>query len=481
MKKLIYNILWILSIQVILIACKDDEAELGSVPTEADAAFTFAPTNENDNIINFTASSSAFLKKWDFGNGATAQGDNVKGTFPVKGTYNVTLTVYTAGGSISQTQTVEIAETDPTLLDIPVYNFLTGGKDALEGKTWVVDKNTKGHLGVGPAAGTWPEWYSAEPGDKDGKNLYDDEFAFKLAGFSYKQQTNGTIYVNGAFGSTFPGAVKEDGGGADYLAPFNGPDGMTWSLAEVSTNKWQLTINGGGFMGYYSGAATYEILALGENELYVRSIQGDQPGNAWYQRFVPKDYEVPTEPPTEPPVYKIDNIYQNFDGQGNFTFVDNGQGTIVTYDNPAPVPINESVKVGKYTKANGQGGEYANVQIPLNYKMDIRNRHVFRLKVFIPSYNDYTTTGGEPWQSYNTLQKQVSVKLQNSELGGNAYTTQAEVIQKNLQTNEWLELTFDFSAHVNRTDFDKIVVQIGGEAIFTGGIFFLDDFELLPE
>ena len=476
MKKLIYNILWILSIQVLLVACKEDEAELASVPTEADAAFTFTPTNENDNIINFTASSSAFLKKWDFGNGATAQGDNVKGTFPVKGTYNVTLTVYTAGGSISQTQTVTIAETDPTLLNIPVYNFLTGGKDAPEGKTWVVDKNTKGHLGVGPSAGTWPEWYSAAPGDKEGKNLYDDEFTFTLAGFSYQQETNGTVYVNGAFGNTFAGAVKENGGD-DYLAPFNGPDGMTWSLTEVSANKWQLTINGGGFMGYYSGAATYEILALGENELYVRSIQGNVPANAWYQRFVPKGYEVPNEPPP----YKIDNIFQNFDGQGNFTFVNDGQGTIVAYDNPAPVPINQSAKVGKYTKPNGQPAEYANVQIPLTYKMDIRARHVFKLKVFIPSYNDYTTTGGESWQSYNTLQKQVSVKLQNSELGGNAYTTQAEVIQKNLQTDKWLELTFDFSAYADRTDFDKVVVQIGGEAIFTGGIFFLDDFELLPE
>ena len=31
-----------------------------------------------------------------------------------------------------------------------------------------------------------------------------------------------------------------------------------------------------------------------------------------------------------------------------------------------------------------------------------------------------------------------------------------------------------------REDFDTIVIQFGGEAIFTGGIFYLDDFELLP-
>lgn len=473
MKKLIYNILWILSIQVLLLACKEDEAELASVPTEADAAFTFTPTNENDNILNFTASSSAFLKKWDFGNGTTAQGDNVKGTFPVKGTYNVTLTVYTAGGSISHTQTVDIAETDPTLLDIPVYNLLTGGNSKPEGKSWVVDKVTAGHLGLGPVETSTPDWYKAGANEKDGAGLYDDIYTFKLAAFSYTQTTNGDVFINTQQASNFPGSYSNKG---DYTAPFTAPTGLTWSVSETN-GKQYLNISTGGFIGYYTGVNTYEILTLEENLLWLRFTDAANSAFAWYLRLVPEGYTEPVDPPE----YKIEDIYQNFDGQGNFTFVNDGQGTIVSYDNPAPVPINQSAKVGKYTKANGQAGEYANVQIPLAYKMDIRNRHVFRLKVFIPSYNDYTTTGGESWQSYNTLQKQVSVKLQNSELGGNAYTTQAEVIQKNLQTDKWLELTFDFSAYATREDFDKVVVQIGGEAIFTGGIFFLDDFELLEE
>jgi hypothetical protein len=49
----------------------------------------------------------------------------------------------------------------------------------------------------------------------------------------------------------------------------------------------------------------------------------------------------------------------------------------------------------------------------------------------------------------------------------------------NLATDTWLELEFDFSSVSARTDFDQIVIQLGGEAIHTGGIFFIDDLQLL--
>lgn len=486
MKKIFFILLGALCLQLFLVSCQEDEAMLdtASAPVEDDAIFTYSSTERSANVLKFSNTSNVLFKRWNFGNGKTGEGNEPVTEYPLKGSYKVTLTVYTAGGSATTTQTIEIAEDDPTLLDIPIYNIITGGKDAPEGKTWVVDKNTAGHLGVGPSTGTWPEWYSAPPGDKEGKNLYDDEMTFKLAGFKFEYQANGTIYANGAFGSTLPGAVQEPGGD-DFFAPYTAPDNMTWSLVEVSKDKWQLTINGG-HLGYYSGASVYEILAFGENELYVRSIQGGTPANAWYQRFIPKGYTPPAEGPEEPeepetPEYKIEDISEDFEGEPTINFVEDSQGSIVTYDNPAPVPINTSAKVGKYVKANGTGGAFSNVQIRLDYKMDIRNRNVFKLKVFIPSYNDYTTEGAESWQTaYKTLQKQVSVKLQNSDLA-EPWNGQAEVIQNNLQTDKWHELTFDFSAFASITDFDRIIIQIGGEAIFTGGVFFIDDFELLPE
>jgi hypothetical protein len=465
-----------ISLLAILNACQDDDPELREAPTAEDATFSFTPQANKPNIVNFTSETSAFLKRWDFGNGSSAEGDVVQAKYPFKGTYEVVMTAYTSGGSYTTTQSIVIEQDDPTLLDVDQYNFLTGGIDAVDGKTWVMDKETAGHMGIGPAAGTWPEWYAAPANAKDGLGMYDDEITFKLQGSAMDYKTNGDVYVNASFGSAFPGAVKEPNGN-DFIAPYN-PGPQTWSLSETG-GKWYLTIGGGGFFGYYSGRApVYEILSITPDELSIRSIQEGEAGNAWYQRFIRKGFV--RNPPPKPP-YKIEDIFTNFDGASNITFAANSNGTITAYDNPAPVGANTSAKVGKYVKAGGQGGAFANVQVKLPYKMDLRQRHTFKLKAFIPSYNDYTTAGGEVWQSYQTLQKQVSVKLQNSELGGNAYTTQAEVIQKNLPLNEWVELTFDFTgATTDRTDFDIIVLQVGGEGIYTDGIFFVDDFELLP-
>lgn len=476
MKQLHIRILGAL-LMLLTISCdpqEDPKPGIGSTPTAADVKFTYTYDASNPNIVNFTSTSDGFKALWDFGNGATAEGEKVTGRFPIKGDYTVKLTIFTKAGSAAAEQIVKIEQTNPIMLNVPEYNFLTGGADQLEGKTWVVDRTNKGHLGVGPSSSQSPDWYAAAPDDKAGKGLYDDEMTFKLSGFGFSYTPNENVYVNGGAASAFPGAVKENDG-ADYLAPYTPPTNMTWSLAEVSTGKWQLTINGG-FLGYYTGVSTYEILSINENEMYVRFGQADNAGNAWYQKFIRKGYERPVNPPP----YKIENIQDNFDGNSTATFVDDG-GAVLTegYDNPAPVGLNTSAKVARYVKGNGDGAAFSNVQVRLAYKMDIRNRNVFKLKVFVPSYNDYTTEGAYEWQSYKTLQKMVSVKLQNRDLGGNAYTTQAEVKQTVSVMNEWVELTFDFSAFSARTDFDQVVIQIGGEANFTGGTFFIDDFSLL--
>lgn len=462
------------SLAVILSACEDDDPELGGVATVEDATFTYTPKADKPNVINFSSASSAFLKRWSFGNGATAEGDAPTASYPFKGTYEVTMTAYVGGGSYTTTQTIDIAQDDPTLLDLDQYNFLTGGVNDIDGKTWVMDKGTAGHMGIGPAAGTWPEWYSAPANAKEGLGMYDDSITFKLQGSQLIYHTNGDVYVNAAFGSAFAGAVKEPNGN-DFIAPY-APAPQTWSLSE-SNGKWYLTIGNGGFIGYYSGRApVYEILSITPDELYVRSIQEGEAGNAWYQRFIRKGF-VRNPPP--PPPYKIEDIYTDFDGAGNVTFIPNSNGSIASYDNPAPVPINTSAKVGKYVKAPGGGGAFSNVQIQLPYKMDLRERHVFKMKVFIPSYNDYTTEGGESWQTYKTLQRYASLKLQNRD-EAEPFRTQTEVLHKDLPLNEWVELTFDFSSAAANETYNTIVIQLGGEGIYTGGIFFIDDLELLP-
>jgi hypothetical protein len=112
--------------------------------------------------------------------------------------------------------------------------------------------------------------------------------------------------------------------------------------------------------------------------------------------------------------------------------------------------------------------------------MDLRERHVFKMKVFLPSYNDYTgLNGAEDWQTYKTLQPYVSLKLQNRD-DAEPFRFQTEVLHKDLPLNQWIELTFDFNAAAANTTYDALVIQIGGEGIYTGGIFFIDDLALLP-
>ncbi len=146
------------------------------------------------------------------------------------------------------------------------------------------------------------------------------------------------------------------------------------------------------------------------------------------------------------------------------------------YANPAPVPVNESKLVYLYQKTSAF---YSNISYTVTgYKFDLTEMNKVRMKVYIPSYNNYEdvfATAGD-WVTINKLQSQVAVKLQNSNLGTTSYTTQTEIVKANLQKDRWLELEFDFSSVKDRKDYDKIVIQFGGEGHAAPGIFFFDDF-----
>src|SRR6187402_3316076 len=104
MKKLIYNSLtWALLVSILVMGCKEDDPQLGAPPAAADAEFTYVPTEQSDNILMLTNTAPG-LKKWDLGNGDTKEGDVVEAVYPFEGDYEITLTVYAHGGSVSSKQ-----------------------------------------------------------------------------------------------------------------------------------------------------------------------------------------------------------------------------------------------------------------------------------------------------------------------------------------------------------------------------------------
>lgn len=135
----------------------------------------------------------------------------------------------------------------------------------------------------------------------------------------------------------------------------------------------------------------------------------------------------------------------------------------------------QSNKVYRYQKS---GEFYSNMRFTAaDYKFDLSEQNKIKMKVFIPSYNDYTTdyNVAGPWISNAKLQPQLAVKLQNSEHPA-PWETQVEIVKADLAKDQWIELVFDFSGAAARVDFDRIVVQFGAEGHAGPGFFFFDDF-----
>ena len=306
MKKIINAILLLGTAGTILFSCRPmdlDAHKLGAAPAESQLAFTATPSSSSANIIELANTSSVSgVALWDLGNGTTVKGDKVSATYPFKGDYTVTMSLYTAGGSATISKVVSITADDYGLLDTPGFNALTGGANADEGKTWVFARYTYGHFGVGDVNAApetnGPAWWQCDPNGKDGCSLYENTYTFIQKGTRLIWKNNGSIYTNenGMNHLGIPGTANAVVG--DFDVPYTPADNLTFTLDE---DNMVLTLSGGAFLGFYTGVSEYHIITLNEHELYVWCRSAAETGNAWYFKFVPEDeLAEPEVPPVEP-------------------------------------------------------------------------------------------------------------------------------------------------------------------------------------
>jgi hypothetical protein len=175
----------------------------------------------------------------------------------------------------------------------------------------------------------------------------------------------------------------------------------------------------------------------------------------------------------EPKPYMAADVQDNFE--------DDGWGTIPTWHFQDPdlvdiTIIEDPTEPGNHIMDYVRSGtfEWTNAQFILDHRMDLTERHMFEVRAYFPSSNDYSP-------GPDGLTPSLALKLQNSLLGGNAWTTQTEVKITVDTFDEWLTLEFDFSEAADRDDYDQVVVQFGGEGHFIPGQFHLDDFHLLGD
>ncbi len=445
MKKI--SIFYALAALFLLGACSnDDDDDNGIAPlTEQDAAFTFAPSADNPNIINFTASNPNLLLNWDLGNGRTAQGAQATGTYPLAGSYTVTLTANNALGSVTSSQVIVIERTDPTLLDREIFNLLTGGVDSVNGKTWVIDSLRAGHFGVGPnpaTGGDFPQFFSAPALDKAGSGLYSGEYTFRLANFGFTQETNGLVYLKDDFEGRFPGAF--DPGVGDRSAPFTAPTGMQWTIEEPEEGFPRLTLSQNGWIGFYVGSErVYEIIDLKENQLIIRTAQENQEDLFWYHTLIPAGFDSGGG---DPVVVVKATLPLNFDTQS--PTINSFEGNVATIiDNPDKSGLNTTDKVLQLEKGF-QG--FSGSLFDLENAVSVGASTTATLKVWAPQAGVFR------------------FKIENS--ANNNQFVEADANVETAQT--WVELTFNLPSET-ALSLDRIVLFPSWD-VPNGGTFFVD-------
>lgn len=169
---------------------------------------------------------------------------------------------------------------------------------------------------------------------------------------------------------------------------------------------------------------------------------------------------------------QLQYVQDDFEGNGTITsWYGDDCGMNNSFNNPFIQGMNTSQTVLQY---NDYGGQYANVRFDVIENFDLTNDHTFTLKIFIPASG---ISGNQ--------NNQISLKLQDGTLAA-PWETQCEII-KNVDLNQWQEISFDFDndPYINlnpgtgdpilRTDFNRVVIQINGENNNDFVEAFLDD------
>lgn len=303
--KYITRISGFLALLLVMTACEPQIAEkpdIGLPPTSDQLSFTITPGSDAFHVVLTNTSSVTGIPYWDFGNGVKGSGETATVKYSLEGDYTIKLTYVTKGGTGTLSKQYTQPVTDFSIFTDPVYVNLTGGAADADGKTWVVDSQTKGHFGVGDAngLGNGLEWWSADPNIKSGTGAYDDELTFILTDFVVSYDNKGVSYVKAyrkddpALATTYLNPrLNKDDWDVDYATPVTG----TWTILDKTGGKYlKIISNNPIFPGLDVGAKDneYKIVAISENQLELTCYSSYESWTMWHFLLIPKGYVRPT-------------------------------------------------------------------------------------------------------------------------------------------------------------------------------------------
>jgi hypothetical protein len=303
MKKLKFLII-LLAVGFTFNACQKEEYSLGDltaptnlvINTEIEGVSATYPYGEGSGNVMITAhADDALAYKIDFGaTGELSFVPLVNGMVTKKYTttgvndYTITVVAYGKGGT-STVMTKNITVRSDFTPDPMLVTNLTNNAS----KTWIVDKDVPGHMGVGPIDNAAPVWWQAAINEKVAccNCFYTTQFTFSKSGSNYSLQV---VNPDGAFTKTgsltnLPGIPAS--GDEGCYAYGGGSGAFTFAPAESGiTASTQTVINlasNATYIAYGSCQSSYEIIEITSTYMYLR-VQGTETGNAWYFKLKPQ-------------------------------------------------------------------------------------------------------------------------------------------------------------------------------------------------
>lgn len=365
-------------VSLLFVACEPQEEEaleIGQAPDESQLDFTITRDSEDPfNFIIENTSSATGIASWNLG-GTNKTGNKVTQRFPLPGDYEISLTLATKGGSATISETLTTEETDYAFLESEEMQLISGGVDATEGKTWVLDSLSAGHLGVGPPGSPGLEWWAAAPLAKQETGvLYDDKMTFKLVGFDFIYENNGESYVKD-YRADDPAYSNPEERDTDYKVDFE-PSSASWNMEQQDGN-WYLSLStpdGSPIFPIFDVGAVnnrYKVLKLEENKLEIVAVEGGD-GNAWHYKFIPEGYVKP---------------------QVKYDVVVNETGNTNEYEvGLENVEIPEGISVNKFVVDFGNGTEKETSDINELLSVTYMRASPYSVKVSVVASNETLTS-----------------------------------------------------------------------------------------
>ena len=286
--KMIYRSVLLLSI-LSFVGCEKENYELGNIvaPSNLEISAEIVgvdeanPNGDGSGTVHFNFSANnAITYKYIF-DGVEKLVPSGKHTinFSVTGTrtYVVTAVAIGSGGTTSMKSIAVKVFANYS----PQPEFLTN-LTSNSSRTWKQNTEEGGYVGVGPAGGDAPIWYTADPNSRADTGADDDTWTFSLEGKGFTHTTNGGTAVKTEYAGDLPGGTddpKDDTLKNFVLEDYSG----TWNVTAPGGVE-TISLSGYGFFSLYTGTHDYTIVFPTSNTMELTTT--DANGRKWYYKLI---------------------------------------------------------------------------------------------------------------------------------------------------------------------------------------------------